>query len=150
LSVSHVKGSAFLDCRFDLMSVADNHAHFMMRDSLLIGIQSHTAVRYFGAGPNVVLPNDIEIIAESCFQNCKQIETVTFQRPSILRRIEESAFVRSSLKVIHIPESVERIEGTPFAFCTQLEFSIDDQNANYSMQDAWLPQPRRRPCPGPV
>jgi hypothetical protein len=150
LSVSSIKGSAFLDCRFDLIGVPDNHPHFVIRDLMLVDIQLHAIVRYFGPGPDVLIPNDIEIIAESCFQNCKQIETVTFQQPSILKRIEESAFVRSSLKAIRIPESVELIEGTPFAFCTQLEFSIDDENANYSMQDAWLPQPRRKPSPGPI
>jgi hypothetical protein len=55
----------------------------------------------------VLIPSSISVIGPHCFAFCSHLESIHFDEPSSLKRIEAYAFERSSLKSIVIPTSVE-------------------------------------------
>jgi hypothetical protein len=61
-----------------------------------------------------LIPSSVVILGKSSFDQCKSLESVTFESGSRLERIEESAFHVSGLKSIEIPGSISFIDD--FAF----------------------------------
>jgi hypothetical protein len=60
------------------------------------------------------------MLCNSCFSKCNSLTSVTFESNSKLQRIEESAFVGSGLRPIHVPASVEVLCKLCFYCCTSL------------------------------
>ena len=68
----------------------------------------------------IIIPKGIEILKESTFSDCTNLERITLQ--STLKEIEKNAFrYCTSLKEIIIPEGVEKIGEYTFSDCTNLE-----------------------------
>jgi hypothetical protein len=68
-----------------------------------------------------MIPNRVEVLCLNCFAFCHSLESISFDSPSSLKRIESSAFAHSSLRLILIPNRVEILCSRCFAFCQSLE-----------------------------
>lgn len=68
---------------------------------------------------SAVIPEGMETIPQSLFANCSALNDVTL--PSTLKSIESSAFEKTGLKEITIPESVTTLEDGLFNTCKSLE-----------------------------
>lgn len=69
----------------------------------------------------VIYPIGLNIIPKNAFANCSNLKTFTFQQPSLVEIIDESAFSTcSSLTNIDIPYSVTDIKTSAFGNCTSL------------------------------
>ena len=71
---------------------------------------------------SITIPASVESIGEGAFSQCKQLETVTFEKGSQLKSIGNNAFVNCiSLKTITIPISVTIIGDYAFSKCKNLK-----------------------------
>lgn len=66
-----------------------------------------------------VIPEGVEIIRSKAFYKCAELTEITL--PSTLKRIEEKAFFRCSLKALSLPEGLELIGKDAFAFNDAIE-----------------------------
>lgn len=74
---------------------------------------------YRGNSVEVVIPEEVEIIAENAFKDCSNIKSIVV--PENVNCIESSAFEGcSKLEKINIPRGVKRIGGYAFHQCTRL------------------------------
>ena len=96
-------------------------------------IQGNTLVKGVDE-PHVVIPEGVEIIRRSAFQNCRKLTSVTF--PSTLTTIGEYAFSNCiGLTSVVFPHNLYSIEMSAFYRCTGLTnvvlpyimYSIDDE-----------------------
>ena len=78
--------------------------------------------KYTGNDRSVFIPKNITVIGTNCFRRCSELERVTFEAGSRLKRIGRSAFFYcKDLKEIAIPASVEEIGDGCFEKCVNLE-----------------------------
>ena len=69
----------------------------------------------------IILPSTLTTIGQYAFYDCTSLQTVTFEKGSRLKTIEESAFEDcTELTSIEIPASVETIEDSAFKGCSKL------------------------------
>lgn len=69
---------------------------------------------------SLYIDSTITSIGEYAFLACSNLSTVNFKQPSSLTRIESSAFERTSIKRIEIPDSVVSLDEEAFFNCSQL------------------------------
>ncbi len=84
-------------------------------------VTSYTLYDYYG-GPNVVIPEDINVmyLDEECFRNREDIETVVL--PSTLMQIPEGAFMNcTNLREVTIPGGCRVVGNMAFLNCPNLE-----------------------------
>jgi hypothetical protein len=84
-------------------------------------LNQHHILRYVGAALEVTIPDEIEQIDESCFEDCKSIRSVQFGVASRLSSIQSSAFSSCSLHKITIPSAVKSLGARCFQYCWMLE-----------------------------
>ena len=84
--------------------------------------------------------SNLEAIGDRAFIRCTKLESVTFADNSMLNTIGEDAFHDcTALTSITIPASVTTIEGNAFRGCTSLQaFNVDENNQKYSSEDGVL------------
>ena len=71
----------------------------------------------------VFIPKDIEVYAHG-FEKCLSLRTVTFENGTTITKIPAYAFFKcSQLVSVNIPDTVEIIEGSAFAYCPLLQMS---------------------------
>lgn len=76
--------------------------------------------KYKGASTNVVIPNNVSIIGNDSFKNCRGIVSVSI--PNSVVQIEPCAFVDcSNLQKVNIPDSVRGIGPSAFSRCNNLK-----------------------------
>jgi hypothetical protein len=73
-----------------------------------------------GSETRIVIKKGVEVIGESCFEECKTVLEVCFEPESRLRCIDARAFFGTNLIEITIPSSVEVIGKECFAVCRYL------------------------------
>ena len=69
----------------------------------------------------IVIPSHVEVIGESAFSKCEEIQSVEFEPNSELRIISKKAFYWSTLKKISIPSHVTCICDKVFDFRVKLK-----------------------------
>jgi hypothetical protein len=79
----------------------------------------------------ITIPSSVEIFGDRCFENCRQLATVSFEKPSKLKRIGEWAFACSGLRRFTIPGSTNEIDGSAFEGCPLKAIDIDPGNRNF-------------------
>lgn len=68
----------------------------------------------------IIVPENIELIGNSAFANNKRVKKIVL--PDTVRKIESKAFLNcSSLREIHISNSIYEISGCAFENCKELE-----------------------------
>ncbi len=68
---------------------------------------------------SIVLNEGMELIGESAFANCKELESITFA--STVESIEKSAFTNTKLETVALNEGLESIGQGAFAGCKSLK-----------------------------
>jgi hypothetical protein len=63
---------------------------------------------------SIIIPRSVEMIASSCFYDCKSLSSVSIESDSFLRRIESEAFALAKLRSGYLPESVRSIGWNTF------------------------------------
>lgn len=76
------------------------------------------------------IPSNLTEIKHSAFLETPNLETVIFRTPSSISTIGESAFTKSGIKHIELPESVTKISGVAFDQCANLEKIFIPKNVN--------------------
>jgi hypothetical protein len=84
------------------------------------------------------IPRNVKVLCKSCFQECRQLETVTFEKELQLTQINESCFANCSLKSIEIPRKVKLIDKTTFSDCKCVFISVDPDNSHFSVDRDFL------------
>lgn len=74
---------------------------------------------------DILIPKSVERLGAGCFYNCTNLHTVTFEKGSSLKVIENYAFQNcENIKDILFPETLERIGAHGFWHCTSLPITI--------------------------
>lgn len=123
-------------------------------------IQNGVLLKYFGADPNVEIPNEVtkigdhafegcefiksisipesvEEIGVSAFENCMNLEQITFASNSKLKIISERAFCGCALKELIFPDSVTQIREGAFMPCGELKKLVLPCNLTYIGESAF-------------
>ncbi len=90
-------------------------------DTLKLTKISGTVFANFNYLEEVILPNTITQIGDSCFRNCHNLKTINLEQLIHLKEIAEKTFLNcSSLSNLTIPNSVTRIDERAFEGCKSL------------------------------
>lgn len=123
-------------------------------------IQNGVLLKYFGADPNVEIPNEVtkigdhafegcefiksicipenvEEIGVSAFENCMNLEQITFASNSKLKIISERAFCGCAFKELIFPDSVTQIREGAFMPCGELKKLVLPCNLTYIGESAF-------------
>jgi hypothetical protein len=134
--IDFISYSAFEAERLEFVSFCPLSPKFCVNGHF---IQSHCGVRlirHFGLSRSIRIGSSIEVICEGCFQWRASLESISFECPSKLLRIEVEAFARSGLKSIHLPASVEVICEFCFLMCKSLESVTFESKSKLSRIEA--------------
>lgn len=86
-------------------------------------IEDGKLIKYLGNGGEVIIPNNVEIISKSAFENNNAISVIKASEG--LKVIEEKAFsMCKSLSSIELPKTVTLIGDSAFYNCSSLEFVV--------------------------
>lgn len=120
-SVTAIGGGAFSDCKkLKSITIDEGNDNFVFEDGILY---DRDKTRIISALPSVVQGNaiiekSVSIVDAHAFAGCTALSSVKF--PQNLSKIEASAFERSGLVSLDIPNSVRHIGGEAFLDCKNL------------------------------
>jgi hypothetical protein len=80
---------------------------------------------------SITVFSSVEILADRCFENCDELETVIFEAPSKLKKIGQRAFADSAIRSITIPASVNEIDGSAFVGCPLEDINLGPGNRRF-------------------
>ena len=83
---------------------------------------------------NIIFPKSISNLPAYLFSYC-DIEFLAFNEETQIKQLNTILFASSSLLKFKIPSSLVKIEGTFFGDCNIKEILIDDDNANFIVQN---------------
>ena len=81
------------------------------------------------------------VIGEKMFTECSKLQAIVL--PSTLTSIQSNAFSRSGLKQVDIPNSVTRLGGDAFAYCSSLQKVVIGKKVGYLGQGVFFSSPVR-------
>lgn len=133
-SVTTIEGQCFNECRnlnttFDLSNVTSDgngQKQFYDCEKLVISnfprSSSYGAQSFAGiANTSIIIPNTVTSIANACFSNCHNLQTVAFESNSSLTTLVGNCFKGcNNLSSITIPEGVTTIGDGTFGDCSSL------------------------------
>jgi hypothetical protein len=97
---------------------------------MLLTGEGSEIVRYFGVGCEIVVAVNVRVLSKSCFEQCRNLESIVFDPESKLTRIGRSAIAGCELLTsVEIPASVEVIEASAFKGCQGLEYCSMDEKS---------------------
>jgi hypothetical protein len=129
-SVEFVDGSALIGLTKDSVSLEVGNAALCLSNDILHFASGKGWIRYLGSDSSVSIPRDVDAIGPSCFQYCHQLSQVSFESPSQLKRIDNSAFnCCSSLRQIVIPWTVEDVGSHGLSGCSSLSSITFEPNS---------------------
>jgi predicted DsbA family dithiol-disulfide isomerase len=120
-SVEWIDGSSFAGLDSLTILLESGHEHYSVDHQFLYSSQKRRLIRCFSTLSTIVIPSGVEILCSECFSSCKSLETISFESPSSLKRIESYTFSSSSLRSIIIPSGVEILCSQCFSSCQSLE-----------------------------
>jgi hypothetical protein len=103
-------------------------------------------VKFFGSGAfagctelaEFRVPRSTEILYSECFANCSKLEIITFEEPSVLKRIDRRAFMCCKLHSITIPAATQEIDGSAFLNCPLHEVRVSPENHHFRVRGTFL------------
>ena len=121
-SVSSIGGSSFSQCPLKDFEICESNVFFEVFDGLLLSKDRRVCYSCTGELEEIVVPDCVEELFESCFWCCESLLRVTFGESSSLRRIAERAFLGSGVREIHTPDGIghflmDRSTGLPPLCC---------------------------------
>jgi len=122
-SVTSIGDSAFCDCS-SLTSIEIPDGVTSIGDY---------AFRNCSSLKSIDIPDSVTSIRYSAFYNCTSLTSIDL--PENLTSIGSSAFSNSGITSIRIPKNVETIGSGAFSGCNIKEFSIDEENASFTLID---------------
>ena len=125
VTIEYAKNSPSISKAMWQRPVANHDVELILADDFTLASSQFAKCAYL---VSVTIPNNMTAIPYHCFENCAGLKTVKFQKNSILKYINESAFYGcSSLTEIVIPSSVIDIGMYAFRYCSSLtEIVIPD------------------------
>jgi hypothetical protein len=87
------------------------------------------------------IPSSVEILGDRCFEDCRDLATITFEAPSKVKKIGEQAFAFSRLQSFTIPALTNEIDGSAFVGCPLEEIDIDPGNRRFILGENILLTP---------
>ncbi len=116
-SAVQIDGNPFGRCSALLtVRVSPAHPNLIVEDGFLIDQTEHKLICSLRTLETCVIPDGIQIIAASAFEDQYELREVVF--PQGLLRIEDRAFcICESLKTLHLPESLQWIGDRTFYCC---------------------------------
>ena len=107
--VVSVGGGLFSGCPLQHFVICDIASFFRVDTFLLLSQDRRFCYGCIGQVKEVIIPDSIEELCDSCFNWCSSLSRVTFGASSSLKRISKGAFSGSGLSEIHIPDSVAEL-----------------------------------------
>jgi hypothetical protein len=120
-------GSSLLGLEFVTISSRNNF--LMFKDGFLVKDKGNTLIRYFGNSNRVLIKSFVEIISGGCFRKCASLREIVIESDSKLKEIGDSAFLRSGIESIRIPNKVENIGKNCFRECESLCEVVFESNS---------------------
>ena len=118
--VSSIGGGSFSECPLRDFVICDSNCFFDLFKGLLLSKDRRLCYGCIGQLEEVVIPDSVEELCESCFYECWFLSRVTFGESSSLKLIGKEAFYGSCVVEIHIPDSVEELCESCFSECRRL------------------------------
>lgn len=121
--VETIGEAAFAYCDpLTAINVAEDNKYFTSQNGVLFNKTKTTLIQYpCGKQGGYAIPNTVNTIAESAFEGCKNLTSVTI--PQSVNTIEIYAFYEcESLASVSIPEGISTIEEMTFLGCTSLKW----------------------------
>jgi hypothetical protein len=121
-SLNEFAGSAFWGCPLEAINIAAGNRSFVFRGNTLLTSDGTEIVKCFGVEGRIIVPREVEVLQNSCFQSLRCLTEVSFGSGSKLRRIGRSALSGcESLRSIVLPVQVSEIDESAFKDCIGLE-----------------------------
>ncbi len=121
-SLQNIDPTAFSYCnKIQEITVDDNNPTYTSVENVLFTKDLSKLIKYPAGAKNTIysVPSGVEIIGDSSFDSCCNLEEVTF--PNSVKTIENNAFCdSSSIKRLILPDSVSYIGDEAFSTCTRL------------------------------
>jgi hypothetical protein len=80
------------------------------------------------------VPESVEIIADHCFEDCFNMETIEFWRRSGLKKIGERAFPGCKLNSITIPALAKEIDGSAFVRSSLISIRVAPGSLSFKVE----------------
>jgi hypothetical protein len=120
-SVEFIAPTAFIDCAQCHIEIDKGNLHFRAENGFLT-FHRDLLVRYFGPGPEVTIPDEIQRITENCFSGCSAVVAVLFRPGSSLGLIKRWGFADCvNLQCVQIPSGVASLGDRCFTGCRSLK-----------------------------
>ena len=78
---------------------------------------------------SVSFSSSVRHIGARAFYKCSKLTAVSFNNDSKINAIGSSAFYKTNVEYLNIPDSVKIIESSAFAFCTNLKYVYFSDNS---------------------
>ena len=121
-SLVKLGGAVFCNCPLRCEDVCCEHCSFVAVGNILLSEDSSVCHCLIGRVRDIVIPDSVVEICESCFQECTTLQRVTFGAESTLERIGAQAFCGvMNLESLSIPDSVVELGKACFSGCIKLK-----------------------------
>lgn len=112
------------------IDIGESNKHFSFENGILYDHKK--TILYFCSRKksSVVIPSTVKIISSYAFEQCRRLETVTFEDQSQLEEIQPWAFSRSHIRSINIPKTVKEIHCNAFFWCKRLREVNFNEDSN--------------------
>jgi hypothetical protein len=91
------------------ISISPGECKYDCESCLIKDMTTRTVVAWVGTKKRVMIPCSMEVIGEYCFFYAPMLESISFEKPSRLRVIENSGFAHLRILCIVFPASLEII-----------------------------------------
>ncbi len=141
-SVTEIENTVFFMLDSDYLqaiSVADGNKAFAAVDGVLYSADRTRLICHPPQHANKAysVPKETKVIGSFAFYYCQNLESV--ELPDGVETIEQNAFALCSFAEIHLPQSIQQIDGNPFECNYALtSISVDPQNPHFYSQDGVL------------
>lgn len=155
-SLNKIGIMAFDNKTLKAVKIAEDNKTFKMVVGSIVRITDNTLISFGGSDiprgieiigeyalfkntdiQNVTIPNTVKEISSHAFANCHNLETVEFEKDSILKVVGEYAFGYCyKVQELNLPECVEVISGGAFANCKLLKAFKFPENIKMKVVEA--------------
>jgi hypothetical protein len=134
-SVTFISNRAFYFDKLESLFVEAGNSVFVIENDLFINVVDHKLIYIFSRSSTLVIPGSIEILGSTCWPHQHKFDSVVFESPSRLRRIDSFEF---SSNVVVLPRTVDCIPGKAFWRDEKITLSFEAENEPFAMDNDFL------------